>query len=249
MGAGGITLNRGAATGTVYMNNEDAGRSRGLEVVAASGYALNLVANGGTATSNTQRHIVFTGVAGNPLNSIYTGVYSSASDEQSAGTFLTATGGIIARRFNSIPLFLHKYEAGTGTTEMIRLIVNGADRGGINASTSASPSFRAPSDYRLKENIRDYSGSIEVIKSKRIRVFNLKDDPDKTEVVGFIAHEFGADGTPELTMGEKDAVDKDGNPEYQSILTTNILPYVVGALKETILKVEELENRITTLEA
>jgi hypothetical protein len=132
---------------------------------------------------------------------------------------------------------------------MIRFILNGNDRGGVNASTSGNPTFRNPSDYRLKENIRDYSGSIDVIKSKRIRVFNLKDDPDKTEVVGFIAHEFGADGTPELIMGEKDAVDKDGNPKYQSILTTNILPYVVGALKETILKVEELENRITTLEA
>ena len=253
MGAGGITFNRGYATGTgngtVYMNDELAGRNRGLEVVAATGFALNLVANGGTATSNTQRHIVFTGVAGNPLNSIYTGVYSSASDEKSAGTFLTATGGIIARRFNSIPLFLHKYEVTASPTEMIRFTVNGIDRGGVSAPTSAiSPSFRNTSDYRLKENIRDYSGSIEVIKSKRIRVFNLKDDPDKTEVVGFIAHEFG-DSSSELVMGEKDAVDKDGNPEYQSILTTNILPYVVGALKETILKVEELENRITTLEA
>jgi len=249
MGAGGITLNRGAATGTVYMNDENAGRSRGLEVVAASGYALNLVANGGTATSNTSRQIIFTGVAGNPLNSIYTGTYSSTSTDQTDGTFLTASGGIIARRYDAIPLFLHKYSVTSSPTEMIRFIVNGVDRGGVNAPTSAiSPSFRNTSDYRIKENIRDYSGSIDVIKSKRIRVFNLKDDPDKTEVIGFIAHEFG-ESSSELVMGEKDAVDKDGNPEYQSILTTNILPYVVGALKETILKVEELENRITTLEA
>jgi hypothetical protein len=230
------------------MNDENAGRPRGLEVVAMSGYGLNLVANGGTATSNTSRQIIFTGVAGNPLNSNYTGSYSSTSTDQTDGVFLSSSGAVVARRLDATPLFAHRYLAAAGTSESLRIIINGADRGGINGSTTASPSFRAPSDYRLKENIRDYSGSIDVIKSKRIRVFNLKSDPDKTEVVGFIAHEFGETGS-ELVVGEKDAVDKDGNPEYQSILTTNILPYVVGALKETILKVEELENRITTLEA
>jgi hypothetical protein len=50
-------------------------------------------------------------------------------------------------------------------------------------------------------------------------------------------------------MGEKDAIDSDGNPEYQSIMSGNLVPYLAGALKEAILKIESLESRLDALEA
>jgi Chaperone of endosialidase len=172
---------------------------------------------------------------------ISTGTFSSSSTSQTSGTYLSDTGAMIARRDNIIPIFSHRFNA-TGTTEMIRLVYNGADAGGINTSSAGSPSFRTTSDYRLKQDIQDFTGSAEIIKATRLRSFKMNREPDKT-VVGFVAHEF-AEAVPDLVMGEKDALDADGNPEYQSILTTNLIPYLTGALKELILKVEELEQRL-----
>lgn len=169
----------------------------------------------------------------------YTGTYETTSTAQTAGTYISQSGAIIARRDNAIPIFSHRWNA-TGTAELIRLVYNGADAGGINTSSAGSPSFRTTSDYRLKQDIQDFTGSADIIKATRLRSFKMNREPDKT-VIGFVAHEF-AEAAPDLVMGEKDAVDADGNPEYQSIMTTNLIPYLTGALKDIILRVEALEQ-------
>lgn len=234
----------------LYHADELAGVTRGTFLISSgSGVAIALKPNGGTASSTYPVQIE--GLLRNPVYSISTGAYNAAADVEVAGAMMTASGALIARRDDSIPIFAHRY-AGigslSGNTEQIRFIMDTNDRGGIFSSSTGSPSFRAPSDYRLKENIRDFTEAINVIKSKRLRVFNLKSDPDKTEVVGFIAHEFGIPGD-EFVIGEKDAVDENGNPEYQSIATTNLIPYITGALKEIILRVENIEKRLDALEA
>ena len=71
--------------------------------------------------------------------------------------------------------------------------------------------------------------------------FNFIADPDKT-VDGFIAHEVQA-VVPEAIHGEKDAVDEDGNPEYQGIDQSKLVPLLVGALQELSAKVEVLESK------
>jgi hypothetical protein len=53
---------------------------------------------------------------------------------------------------------------------------------------------------------------------------------------------------PESISGEKDEVDNDGNPVYQGIDQSKIVPLLAGALKEAISKIEQLETRIQTLE-
>jgi hypothetical protein len=185
-------------------------------------------------------------------STFYTGAFDSSSVAYAPGTYISTSGAIISRRDDFIPMFAHRFSTAspyTGATnrEMWRGILEGTSRGSIYISMTGSPSLTVPSDYRLKENIRDYNGSIDIIKSKRLRVFNLKNDPTKTDTVGFIAHEFGEDNS-ELVIGSKDAVDKDGNPEYQSVAFTNLIPYLTGALKEIILKVESLEQRLDALE-
>ena len=125
---------------------------------------------------------------------------------------------------------------------MIQFYASGTAWGGIRMNGSASaPTFYTSSDYRLKENIQDYKGAIDKIKALRVVSFNEKTDPDKKEIVGFIADEF-ATVFPEWVDGEKDAVDADGNPVYQAISTTNLINYLAGALKESILRIEKLEE-------
>jgi hypothetical protein len=172
------------------------------------------------------------------------GSYSTTASEQTEGTTILSNS-IQIRRSNGQALWLHRY-ASSGTVELARFIYNGSDTGGINVNGS-SAAFRTPSDYRLKENIEDYTESIDRIKSIRLRSFNLKSDPDKKQIIGFVAHEL-SEVDPELVMGEKDSLDSDGNPEYQSIMSGNLVPYLAGALKETILKIELLELRLDALE-
>jgi hypothetical protein len=169
-----------------------------------------------------------------------TGTYDSSSTASSTGTYLSATGAMIARRDNQIPIFAHRYNNTTSPSELIRLNRNGVDAGGITTTSGGVPAFRNASDYRLKSNIQDYVNSTQIIKGTRLRSFVFNTDPSKTEI-GFIAHEF-AEVLPDLVMGEKDAIDKDGNPIYQSITATSLIPYLTGALKDIIFRVETLEE-------
>jgi hypothetical protein len=48
---------------------------------------------------------------------------------------------------------------------------------------------------------------------------------------GFIAHELQAI-VPECVVGEKDAVDKDGNPDYQNLDTSFLVATLTAAIQE-----------------
>jgi hypothetical protein len=90
------------------------------------------------------------------------------------------------------------------------------------------------------------SGAIDRVNDLQVRRFNFIADPAKT-VDGFIAHEAQA-VVPECVTGEKDAVDDNGNPVYQGIDQSKLVPLLTAALQEAIAKIETLETRLTALE-
>jgi hypothetical protein len=49
---------------------------------------------------------------------------------------------------------------------------------------------------------------------------------------------------PEAVTGAKDAVDADGNPVYQGIDQSKLVPLLTAALQEAIAKIEVLEQRL-----
>jgi hypothetical protein len=53
---------------------------------------------------------------------------------------------------------------------------------------------------------------------------------------------------PEAVTGEKDALDHENNPDYQSIDQSKIVPLLSAALQQAIDKIEELEQRIQLIE-
>ena len=77
--------------------------------------------------------------------------------------------------------------------------------------------------------------------------FNFIADPEKT-VDGFIAHEVQA-VVPEAITGEKDAIDDNGDPVYQGIDQSKLVPLLTAALQEAIAKIETLEVKVAALEA
>jgi hypothetical protein len=110
---------------------------------------------------------------------------------------------------------------------------------GVNYNTS--------SDYRLKENVAPLTGAIDRVNDLQVHRFNFIADPDKT-VDGFIAHEAQA-VVPECVTGEKDAVDEEGNPVYQGIDQSKLVPLLTAALQEALAEIESLKARVTALEA
>jgi hypothetical protein len=114
-------------------------------------------------------------------------------------------------------------------------------------TNGSSTSFVTSSDYRLKENVIDLTGAADRVQQLAPKRFNFIVDADKT-VDGFLAHEV-ADIVPEAIAGEKDAVDADGNPEYQGIDQSKLVPLLTAALQEALTKIDQLETRIEALEA
>jgi hypothetical protein len=115
--------------------------------------------------------------------------------------------------------------------------------GSITQNGTTAVAYNTSSDYRLKENVEPITGAANRILQLKPSRFNFIADPDHT-VDGFIAHEAQA-VVPECVTGEKDAVDEDGNPKYQGIDQSKLVPLLTAALQEAIAKIETLEARLT----
>ena len=122
---------------------------------------------------------------------------------------------------------------------------------GSIARTTNNVAYNTSSDYRLKENVSGLSDGITRIKQLKPSRFNFISEPDIT-MDGFIAHEVSSI-VHEAINGEKDAVitqamlDADtlegtvGDPIYQGIDQSKLVPLLVAAVQELIAKVETLE--------
>jgi len=118
---------------------------------------------------------------------------------------------------------------------------------GSVTSNGSSVAFNTTSDYRLKENVVEVTDGINRVKLLKPYRFNFISNPNQT-VDGFLAHEV-SDVVPEAIHGTKDQVDADGNPEYQGIDQSKLVPLLTAALQEAITKIESLEARVATLES
>ena len=136
----------------------------------------------------------------------------------------------------------------SGHTQIFFVNGNG-NVGQINTINSETRYFTT-SDYRLKENVVDLTGAITRLKTLQPKRFNWISDETNTLQDGFLAHEVTA--VPEAISGTKDkiAVQADvdeglanniGDPVYQSIDHSKLVPLLVAALKELTARVETLE--------
>lgn len=167
---------------------------------------------------------------------------SVGSDSTSQGFWFNNSESARFSRASNISLVLNRITT-TGSIQSLRY--NGAQVGSISVTASAT-AYNTSSDYRLKENVVNLSGAIDRVKLLKPSRFNFIADPDTT-VDGFVAHEV-SDIVPEAVHGEKDAVDADGNPEYQGIDQSKLVPVLTAALQEALTKIEALEARIVALE-
>ncbi len=112
---------------------------------------------------------------------------------------------------------------------------------GAITSNNTTTTYVTSSDYRLKENVVEMTGALKRVSQLKPSRFNFIADADKT-VDGFLAHEVQYI-VPEAITGEKDGVDEKGNPKYQGIDQSKLVPLLVGAIQELKEEIEILKNK------
>ena len=154
-----------------------------------------------------------------------------------------------------ISLWLQRYNYGGGGANddrMIQFTVNGSAVGYIRSTTSGT-TYQGSSDYRIKKNIINLTDTDSIIKQLRPVKFEMTTeegtDFDGLKHVGFLAHEVQEAGVTDCVSGTKDQVDEDGDPVIQGMDYGRLTPYLVKSLQDALTKIDELENRIKTLES
>lgn len=197
---------------------------------------LNLQASGGNVNVGSNIYVTSVVYSG---QSIYTEGVTTTSSWQSSATDFAAivNGSIHAVRSGSDPLRLSRQNNGAiasfyrGNTTAVGTI-------SVNATATT---YNTSSDYRLKENVVPITGAIERLLQLKPSRFNFKVDPEHT-VDGFIAHE-AAEVVPQAVEGVKDEVDEDGNPVYQGIDHSMLVPLLTAALQEAVARIKALEEK------
>lgn len=138
----------------------------------------------------------------------------------------------------------------TGTasgTAYVGFNYNGSGIGSITQNGTTGVLYNLTSDYRLKNNQEDLTGAKDFIMALKPKKWQWWDGSG--EGVGFIAHEF-MEVAKYSGHGEKDAVDAEGNPVYQSIQpsSSEVMANLVSLIQEQQALITSLTERITALE-
>lgn len=184
------------------------------------------IGNSGTQSNG----IIFTPTSIEPFNS------STVASNKDGAIDLGASN----QRFKDLYLSGQWVSNGSNNTLRASFQVSGTQYGYINVATTGTL-YSTSSDYRIKENVVALTNATERLKQLNPLRFSFIPDQTNTIVDGFLAHEV-ADVVPEAILGEKDATDDDGNPVYQGIDQSKLVPLLVATI-------QELEARIAALES
>jgi hypothetical protein len=123
---------------------------------------------------------------------------------------------------------------------------------------SSNTTYSTSSDYRLKENVLtdwDATSRLKQLKPSRFSwIIDKKSEPTQD---GFLAHEV-MNVVPEAIVGTKDEVHiedddimglKKGDPVYQTIDQSKLVPLLTKALQEAISEIDTLKEKVKALES
>jgi hypothetical protein len=183
-------------------------------------YSLHL------ATNNTVRQTIDS--SGNV--GIGTTAPSSATNTNSVA-IIPGSGQILYQHLNGTP---------SGSVYSY-FIYNGSAIASISQNGTTGVLYNLTSDYRLKNNQQPLTGAKDFIMALQPKKWQWWDGSG--DGVGFVAHEF-MEVAKHSGVGEKDAVDADGKPVYQSIQ-----PSSSEVIANLVAHIQNLETRLAALES
>ena len=135
-------------------------------------------------------------------------------------------------------------ESTTTSTVYIQRFYNPNGNIGNISLSGSSTTFSTSSDYRLKEDFKEFTG---LDKVSNIPVYDFKWKNTKDRSYGVIAHEL-QEVLPEAVTGEKDGVFEDGEMDVQGVDYSRIVPLLIKSIQELKAENDSLKARIETLE-
>ena len=199
--------------------------------------AINI--GGGTASSGSAGEIlIHAGLSRfNSNGSLFVGNTTSYPGFSAVeGVTLSANGCVSVHRAAGPALHASRSDNG----QVVQFFRNGTQVGNISVTTSAT-AYNTSSDYRLKENIAEVAEPLSRLMQLKPCSFNFKSEPTY-RVDGFIAHEL-AKAIPNAVQGERDEIDEEGNPVYQGVDHSKLVPLLVAAVQALTAEVEALKAR------
>ena len=170
--------------------------------------------------------------------------YYDASDYTRVLTYTTADGS---------PVWQSRSAGGTIKSEI-------ESNGDFQSATN---SYGATSDSRLKEHIADSGSQWDDVKAMRVRKYAFKSEKsDKPTQIGVIAQELEASDMKGLVKTkpymnpppngdgpDEPVLDADGNPtDYKTVKYSVLYMKSIKALQEAMARIETLEAKVKTLE-
>ena len=192
--------------------------------VTSGNFSLGLGANGSTSA-------VLIDTSGNLLVGTTSAIQSGNYSCSFAGNL---SNGIV----------LQTTFASTGT-DFVRCVNSaGTAIGNITQNGATTVAYNTSSDYRLKNTITAMTGAL--AKVALLKPVTYKWNADGSNGEGFIAHEL-AEVVPDCVSGEKDGLDKDGNPKYQGIDTSFLVATLTAAIQEQQALIIQLQADVAAL--
>ena len=200
------------------------------------------VGNGTVRTDNSGNMSFFTGTSGEAERmritsggDVLMGEFAAngSIDPAQSGFGFQGNGlGTASCNFsNTNEMFVFNQRDGQGTTQ-IDFRNGNVERGKIQWTTSGT-TYNTTSDYRVKENLKDFNG---LDKVSKIKVYDFDWIESKKQDYGVIAHEL-QEILPLAVTGEKDA------EKMQGVDYSKIVPLLVKSIQELKVEIELLKSK------
>jgi len=237
-GSGNAQIHLGGTSGTMLDHDDSNYTIATLRNLygASDARALMQIQSGymtfGTGTSYTEAMRI------DASGSMQIGGTASPSGTQRIVTHANGANGVEHMLFNEL-------RTSSATENYVRFYRNGSQVGTISNTLSAT-AYNTSSDYRLKQNIAPMTGALSKVAQLKPVTYKWKVDGSNGQ--GFIAHELQA-VVPDCVTGQKDAVDDEGNPQYQGVDVSFLVATLTAAIQEQQAIISDLKARIEALEA
>jgi hypothetical protein len=110
---------------------------------------------------------------------------------------------------------------------------------GSISTVGSSTTYATSSDYRLKSDVKPISNALDRINALKPCTYKWKVDGSAGE--SFLAHELQT-VCPSAVVGKKDEVNAKGEPVYQAVDMSFVIPVLTKAIQELSAEVQALKN-------